>query len=81
MSAPTVAVRRAPRFAPQPTAKASDRSARRLVKATWFLLVLNVMTFYPKTWSGEPLIIPIPSELGKLVTQGALPSRCCSHLR
>ena len=85
MSAPTVAVRRAPRFAPQstlapqsrfapqPTAKASDRSARRLVKATWFLLVLNVMTFYPKTWSGEPLIIPIPSALGKLVTQGALP--------
>ena len=73
MSAPTVAVRRAPRFAPPPTAKASDRSARRLVKATWFLLVLNVMTFYPKTWSGEPLVIPIPSVLGKLVTQGALP--------
>jgi hypothetical protein len=73
VSAPTVAVRRAPRFAPQPPAKASDRSARRLVKATWFLLVLNVMTFYPKTWSGEPLIIPIPSALGKLVTQGALP--------
>jgi hypothetical protein len=79
VSAPTVAVRRAPRFAPQsrfapqPTAKASDRSARRLVKATWFLLVLNVMTFYPKTWSGEPLVIPIPSALGKLVTQGALP--------
>jgi hypothetical protein len=85
VSAPTVAVRRAPRsapqsrfappsrFAPQPAAEASDRSARRLVKATWFLLVLNVMTFYPKTWSGEPLIIPIPSALGKLVTQGALP--------
>ena len=36
-------------------------------------LVLNVMTFYPTTWSGEPLIIPIPSVLGKLVTQGALP--------
>ena len=31
------------------------------------------MTFYPKTWSGEPLVIPIPSVLGKLVTQGALP--------
>ena len=84
MSAPAVAVRHAPRFAqqrfaprsrfaPQPTAQASDRSARRLVRATWFLLVLNVMTFYPKTWSGEPLIIPIPSALGKLVTQGALP--------
>ena len=73
MSAPTVAVRRPPRFAPQPIATTSDRSARRLVKATWFLLVLNVMTFYPKTWSGEPLVLPIPSVLGKLVTQGALP--------
>jgi hypothetical protein len=84
VSAPTVAVRHAPRFtqqrfapqsrfAPQPASQASDRSARRLVRATWFLLVLNVMTFYPKTWSGEPLIIPIPSALGKLVTQGALP--------
>jgi len=73
VSAPTVAVRRAPRFAPQPTAQAGDRSARRLVKATWFLLVVNVMTFYPKTWSGEPLVIPIPSALGKLIAQGALP--------
>jgi len=73
VSAPTVAVRRPPRFAPQPIATTSDRSARRLVKATWFLLVLNVMTFYPKTWSGEPLVLPIPSVLGKLVTQGALP--------
>ena len=84
MSAPTVAVRHAPRFAPprfaprsrlapQPTAQAGDRLARRLVRATWFLLVLNVMTFYPKTWSGEPLVIPIPSALGKLITQGALP--------
>jgi hypothetical protein len=31
------------------------------------------MTFYPKTWSGEPLIVPIPSALGKVITQGALP--------
>jgi hypothetical protein len=44
-----------------------------LVRATWFLLVINVMTFYPRTWSGEPLVIPIPSAIGKLVTQGALP--------
>jgi hypothetical protein len=84
VSAPTVAVRHPPRLAqqrfaprsrlaPRPTAQASDRSARRLGRATWFLLVLNVMTFYPKTWSGEPLIIPIPSALGKLITQGALP--------
>jgi hypothetical protein len=73
VSAPTVAVRRAPRLAPRPAAKLSDRSARRLVKASWFLLVVNVMTFYPRTWSGEPLVIPIPSALGKLITQGALP--------
>jgi O-antigen ligase len=44
-----------------------------LVRATWFLLVLNVLTFYPRTWSGEPLVLPIPSAVGKLVTQGALP--------
>ena len=73
MSAPTIALRRAPRSAPRPAGAASERSARRLVRATWFLLVLNVLTFYPRTWSGEPLVLPIPSAVGKLVTQGALP--------
>ena len=32
------------------------------------------MTFYPHTWSGQPLIIPIPSAIGKVVTQGAMPA-------
>jgi hypothetical protein len=73
MSMSAVAVRRTPRFARQPHAVAAERRARRWVTAVWFLLVLNVMTFYPKTWSGEPLIVPIPSAFGKLVTQGALP--------
>jgi len=70
---PAVAVRRPTRFAPRPAAVVSERKARRWVTATWYLLVLNVMTFYPKTWSGEPLILPIPSSLGKVITQGALP--------
>jgi hypothetical protein len=73
VSAPTIALRRAPRSAPRSAGAASERSARRLVRATWFLLVLNVLTFYPRTWSGEPLVLPIPSAVGKLVTQGALP--------
>ena len=73
MSVSAVAVRRPSRFTPLPVATASERRARRWVTATWFLLVLNVMTFYPKTWSGEPLILPIPSAVGKLVTQGSLP--------
>ena len=74
MSAPTVAVRRPPpRLAPLPAAVAGERRARRYVIAVWFFLVLNVMTFYPKTWSGEPLIVPIPSTIGKLITQGSLP--------
>jgi hypothetical protein len=73
MSVPTVAVRRVPRRTPEPAAVSAERRARRLVAATWFLLVLNVMTFYPSTWSGEALIVPIPSVVGKLVTQGSLP--------
>ena len=73
MSASTVAARRPPRLAPLPAAAAAERAARRGVAATWFLLVLNVMTFFHKTWSGEPLIVPIPTAIGKLVTQGSLP--------
>ena len=73
MSVTAVAVRRPPRLAPLPAAVAAERRARRLVATTWFLLVINVMTFFPKTWSGEPLILPIPSAVGKLITQGSLP--------
>ncbi len=55
------------------TARERDRWVRRRVGITWALLCLNVMTFAPRTWSGAPLIIPIPSTVGKLITQGALP--------
>ena len=73
MSASTIAARRPPRLAPLPSAAAAERAARLWVAVTWFLLVLNVMTFFHKTWSGEPLIVPIPTAIGKLVTQGSLP--------
>jgi hypothetical protein len=56
-----------------PVAAAAERSTRRWVTLCFFLLVLNVLTFYPKTWSGQPLIVPIPSAVGKLITQGSLP--------
>ena len=52
---------------------AADRKVRRRVQLAWSLLALNTLTFYPKTWSGQALILPIPSSVGKLVTQGALP--------
>ena len=74
MSATRVAVRPDSRLAPVAEPDAAERSARRMVRLCWFLLVLNVLTFYPKTWSGEPLIVPIPSAVGKIITQGALPA-------
>jgi len=52
---------------------ADDRWVRRRVTLVWGLLVVNVLTYYPTTWSGEPLAIHIPSTVGKIVTQGALP--------
>lgn len=53
---------------------APERWVRRRVFLAWGLLVLNVLTFYPKTWSGLPLLLPIPSVVGKGLTQGALPA-------
>jgi O-antigen ligase len=50
-----------------------DKRVRRRLALAWGLLVLNVLTFYPKTWDGQPLAIPIPGSVGKVVTQGALP--------
>ena len=56
---------------------AASEDSQRWVKArvglAVGLLVLNVVTFYPKTWSGQSLLLPIPSTVGKLLTQGALP--------
>jgi hypothetical protein len=51
-----------------------ERSVQRRVVLVWVLLFLNVLTFYKSTWSGEPLLLPIPYRIGQLVTQGALPA-------
>lgn len=49
-----------------------ERSVRRGVYLAWSLLFVNVLTFYPTTWNGLPLAVPIPSKIGKVVTQGAM---------
>jgi len=53
--------------------QARDRRARRRIYLVWGLLFLNVLTFYKGTWNGLPLLIPIPSFIGKILTQGSLP--------
>lgn len=50
----------------------SERWIRRRVGLAWSLLIVNVLTFYASTWSGLPLAIPIPSAVGKVITQGSL---------
>jgi hypothetical protein len=54
------------------TAVDQERAALRRVKLAWGMLLLNTLTYFPKTWSGAPLIIHLPSAVGKSVTQGAL---------
>lgn len=49
------------------------RAYRRRVYWAWGLLFLNVVTFYKGTWNGLPLIVTIPSFIGKILTQGSLP--------
>ena len=73
--APSVVSFQARRVArlPRP-AEAHDRALRRRVALAWGLVFLNVLTFYKGTWNGLPLIVPIPSVIGKLMTQGALPA-------
>ena len=73
MSVTTTTVRPRKPPAPAEVAAARERATRRRVGIIWALLILNVLTFYPKTWSGQPLLIPIPSAVGKLMTQGSLP--------
>lgn len=51
---------------------ADERWIRRRVGLAWSLLIVNVLTFYSATWSGLPLAFPIPSAVGKLITQGSL---------
>ena len=54
--------------------ESTERWVRRRVGIAWALLVLDVLPFSPRTWTGAPLIIPIPSIVGKLIAQGALPA-------
>jgi hypothetical protein len=54
------------------SAQMPDRWARRWACLAWSLLYLNVLTFYPTTWNGLPLGVPIPHKVGQALTQGAL---------
>jgi hypothetical protein len=49
-----------------------ERSVERRVRIAWGMLLLNTFTYFPKTWSGAPLIVHLPSAVGKSITQGAL---------
>ncbi|MGD0698911.1 MAG: hypothetical protein ABSA02_03400 [Trebonia sp.] len=51
----------------------TDKAIRRRVYWAWGLLMVDVVPFYKGTWNQLPLIVPIPSVVGRLVTQGALP--------
>jgi hypothetical protein len=80
MSAPTVAYqphtgRRLlrPSLRPLPSPQARERNIRRLIFIVWLLLVINVVPFFKGTWNELPLIVPIPSIVGKGITQGSLP--------
>lgn len=52
-----------------PFAATDERRLRRRVTLAWCLLVLNILTFYPGM-----TIEPVPSIVGKAITQGALPA-------
>ncbi len=65
--------RRAERRLSRP-AEAYDRRLRRRVYLAWGLMFLNVIPFYKGTWNLLPLIVPIPSAVGKMLTQGSLPA-------
>lgn len=58
---------------PRDPAEADDRKVRRMVGFAWALLILNTLVFFPETYSGLPLVVPIPSTIGKGITQAALP--------
>jgi hypothetical protein len=73
MSVSAVAFHRRQLAPPAEDSQARERWARRRIGLSWCLLLLNVLVFYPGTWNGLPLVVPIPTSLGKLITQGALP--------
>jgi hypothetical protein len=74
MTSAVIAPRTRRARSPAEAAEARERWARRRVALAWGLLVLNVLTFYHVTWSGMPLIVPIPSIIGKGITQSSLPA-------
>jgi hypothetical protein len=51
----------------QISAQAREKSVRRRVGLAWALLMLNALTYYGSA-------LPIPSVIGKCITQGALPA-------
>ena len=55
------------------TDEITDRAFKLKIYLVWGLLFLNVVPYYKGTWNGLPIIVPIPSVVGKLLTQGALP--------
>jgi hypothetical protein len=67
VSTSVIALRRRRRAVALDPAEARDRSVRRRINAAWGLLFLNTLTFTPGG------LLPIPSHVGKALTQGALP--------
>ena len=74
MAASLVATRGRQLAAPASAEAPAERWMRRRVGLVWALLTVNVLTYYSATWSGAPLVIPLPSILGRVITQGAMPA-------
>jgi hypothetical protein len=68
MNQPAIALPRRSRVRSLAPAAPSDRRIQRRVTLVWSLLFLDVLTFAPHT-----SVLPIPSSLGKAITQGSLP--------
>lgn len=66
MSSSVAALRQRRRAARLEPAQARGRSIRRRINAVWGLLYLNTLTYVPAG------LLPVPSMVGKAVTQGAL---------
>ena len=60
-------VRPRPGAIPRDSAQARDRSVRRRVGIAWALLFFNTLTYVPGG------LINLPSHIGKVLPQGALP--------
>ena len=66
MSSSAIVFRTRRNVAPLRPEQARERSVRRRLAIAWGLLVLNTLTYYGS-------MLPIPSAVGKLIQQGALP--------